>query len=86
MISESDLNYCSSVQPIVKTHKDYEDDNEKIRVENLETLISDQFMEFWDSVTVDTITTILAIMTTEELCWSVKKWRTIKKVVAMMNR
>ena len=46
MISESELNYCSSVQPIVKTHKDYEDDNEKIRVENREMLISDQFMEF----------------------------------------
>ena len=46
MISESDLNYCSSVQSIFKTHKDSEDDNEKIRFENWETLISNQFMEF----------------------------------------
>ena len=32
MISESDMNYCSGVQSIFKTHKDSEDDSEKIRV------------------------------------------------------
>jgi hypothetical protein len=80
VISESVLNYCSSVQSIFKDHKDFED--EKIRVENWEKLTSNQFMKFWDSVTADKITTILATMTTKELCRSVKKWKTVKKVVA----
>lgn len=32
MISESDLNYCSSVKSILKTHKGFEDDSERLEL------------------------------------------------------